>query len=566
MGFGGENRMVFFLTVQRGRGKTCDLYTAAQRITEERAKKSGRKQSKFLLARIKIRYGAIYALPTNPPISTSDDLGYALHRHFSRWLVIAIDERFGSKSDDACRCSICSTNDKCLGGIMIRSFGGRTITALAVLLLASLAVPSQVHAADLSDTNSGDTAWMIVATALVLFMTIPALALFYGGLVRTKNVLSVLMQCLVLTALMSVIWVAFGYTMAFDTTGMEKDVVNLHSFIGGFSKAMMKGVTPESVSGSIPEILFAAFQMTFAIITPALMIGAFAERMKFGAVLLFSTIWLIVVYLPICHMTWGGEGGLFYDWGVMDFAGGIVVHITAGLGALVACIMIGPRAGYPRHLAPPHNLTMTVTGTAMLWVGWYGFNAGSALEANGTAAMALMVTHISASVATLVWMGIDWLTLGKPSVLGAATGSIAGLAAITPASGFVGPLGAFAIGACSAAICYIFAIKIKNILKYDDSLDVFGVHGVGGLVGTILCGVFAASMFGGNQAGNAEYSIAGQVMTQTMAAVLTAIYTVIASFIILKIIDLAIGLRATVDVETEGLDLGEFEERGYIMN
>ncbi len=445
-----------------------------------------------------------------------------------------------------------------------RLFSVRGGLGLAVFVLA-LIQASPAHAVESTAIDSGDTAWILVATALVLFMTIPALALFYGGLVRTKNVLSVLMQCLALTALMSIVWVVCGYSLAFDTTGMVPGEVNIHSFVGGFSKAMMNGVTPDSVSGTIPEILFAVFQMTFAIITPALMIGAFAERMKFSAVLAFSTIWLLVVYIPICHMTWAGAGGLFYDWGVMDFAGGIVVHITAGLGALVACVMIGPRSGYPKHLEPPHNMTMTVTGTAMLWVGWFGFNAGSALAADGTAAMALLVTHLSASTATMVWLLIEWFKLGKPSVLGAATGSIAGLAAITPASGFVGPLGALAIGATSAVMCYLFATAIKRKVGYDDSLDVFGVHGIGGMVGTVLCGVFASSLLGGNDGGNATYNIASKVTTQVMAAASAAIYTVIATFIILKVLQLTIGLRVDGTSEAKGLDLTEHEERGYIL-
>ena len=435
------------------------------------------------------------------------------------------------------------------------------VAPLSLVLL--LAAPS--FGADADTIDTGDTAWIIVATGLVLFMTIPALALFYGGLVRTKNVLSILMQCLILTALMSLIWVVIGYSLAFDSAGMEAGTVNINSFIGGLSKVMMSDVSAASISGTIPEILFAAFQMTFAIITPALMIGAFAERMKFTAVLIFSSVWLLVVYIPICHMTWGGAGGLFADWGVMDFAGGIVVHVTAGLGALVACVMIRPRKGYPRELEPPHNLTMTVTGTAMLWVGWFGFNAGSALGANGTAAMALMVTHLSACTATLVWMAVEWFKIGKPSVLGAATGSIAGLAAITPASGFVGPIGAIAIGASSGILCFVFATIIKQKLGYDDSLDVFGVHGIGGIVGTVLCGVFAANMFGGNQNGVEDYSIASAVTTQVSATLLAAAYTVVATFVILKLLDLAIDIRVSADVETEGLDIGEHEERGYIM-
>jgi ammonium transporter, Amt family len=346
----------------------------------------------------------------------------------------------------------------------------------------SIDTSSEGIAAAAPQLNSGDTAWILTSTALVLFMTIPGLALFYGGLVKSRNVLSLLMQCLSLTAVLSIIWVICGYSLAFDTTGMSKGTVNLNSFIGGVSRLGMFGMTPDTLKGTIPEILFAAYQMTFAVITPALMIGAFAERMRFSAVLWFSSLWLLVVYVPICHMTWAGDGGLFADWGVMDFAGGIVVHITAGVSALVACVVVGPRAGYPAMRVPPHNMTMTFTGTAMLWVGWFGFNGGSALAANGTAASSLLVTHISACVATVVWMAIEWIKLGKPGVLGAATGSIAGLAAITPASGFVGPIGALVIGAVSAVVCFVFSTEIKKRFRYDDSLDVFGVHGVGGIV------------------------------------------------------------------------------------
>lgn len=445
-------------------------------------------------------------------------------------------------------------------------FGFRVGRALALIVLLGLLAGSPASAQDADGSaalSAGDTAWILTSTALVLFMTIPGLALFYGGLVRTKNVLSVLMQCLALTALLSIVWVVCGYSLAFDSTGMSKDTVNVHSFIGGLSKSMMSGISGDTLSGTIPEILFAAFQMTFAVITPALMIGAFAERMKFSAVLIFSAVWLLVVYVPICHMTWGGDGGYFANWGVMDFAGGIVVHVTAGFGALVACVMIGPRAGYPKGLDPPHNMTMTVTGTAMLWVGWFGFNAGSALAADGTAAMALLVTHLSASVATFVWMMIEWIRLGKPSVLGAATGAIAGLAAITPASGFVGPIGAIAIGATSAALCYTFATIIKQKVGYDDSLDVFGVHGVGGFLGTVMCGIFAASALGGSA--DANYSIAGGVMTQLMAATIAAVYAMIASYLILKAIEITIGIRIDGSGETKGLDLSEHEERGYIL-
>jgi Amt family ammonium transporter len=443
--------------------------------------------------------------------------------------------------------------------ILSKRFIAGSFLFLASILLGNSSV---LAAEEPAAINSGDTAWILISTGLVLFMTIPALALFYGGLVRTKSVLSVLMQCLVLTALMSVLWVVVGYSLAFDDTGMEAGKMNLHSFIGGFEHVMLKGITIDTMHGSIPKILFVAFQMTFAAITPALIIGAFAERMKFSAVLIFSSVWLLVVYCPICHMTWAGEGGLYADWGVKDFAGGIVVHITAGFAALVACIMIGPRSGYPSHLDPPHNLTMTLTGTAMLWVGWFGFNGGSQLAADGTAAMALFVTHLSASVATLVWMAIEWVKLGKPSVLGAATGAIAGLAAVTPASGYIGPMGAIAIGASSGVVCFIFATMIKQKFRYDDTLDVFGVHGVGGFLGTIMCGVFAAKQFGG---GGVDGGISSQLKYQTMAAVSCAIYTVIATYIILKLIQLTIGIRVDGAAEDRGLDLAEHEERGYIL-
>ena len=433
-------------------------------------------------------------------------------------------------------------------------------TLIVFIWLTLILSPQIAFAQDAPTLNAGDTAWVLTSTALVLFMTIPGLALFYGGLVRSRNVLSVLMQCLALTAVLSLIWVVCGYSFAFDSTGMVKGSMNLHSFIGGFSHVGLISMTPDTVKGTIPEMLFASYQMTFAVITPALMIGAFAERMRFSAILWFSSLWLLVVYVPICHMTWAGEGGLFADWGVMDFAGGIVVHITAGCSALVACIMVGPRSGYPTSRVPPHNMTMTFTGTAMLWVGWFGFNAGSALAANGTAASALLVTHISACVATVVWMGIEWIKLGKPGVLGAATGSIAGLAAITPASGYVGPIGAIAIGAVSAFACFFFSTTIKKRFGYDDSLDVFGVHGVGGIVGTLLVGVFAASSIGGVKV---NLDIGQQLKVQFFAVVIAAVYSILATFVLLKITQFAVGLRVTGKAEQQGLDLTEHEESGY---
>ncbi len=399
--------------------------------------------------------------------------------------------------------------------------------------------------------SAGDTSWVLTSTALVLFMTIPALALFYGGLVRTKNVLSILMQCLVLTALMSLLWLGGAYSLAFAEEG--------NAFFGSFTeKFFLRGITPDTPRGSIPELVFFAFQMTFAAITPALIIGAFAERMRFSAMLLFSSFWLFLVYAPICHMTWGG--GLFSEWGVFDFAGGIVVHITAGIAALVLCIVLGPREGYPRKPMPPHNLTMTFMGTAMLWVGWFGFNGGSALAADGNAAMAVVVTHISAAAATLAWMAIEWVKYGKPSVLGAATGAIAGLAAVTPASGYIGPFGGFAIGLISGGVCWYFATTLKNKFGYDDSLDVFGVHGVGGFLGTVLVGIFASEIFGG-LAG--DLAIPAQLWTQLLAAILTCVYTGVATFILIKLTGLIVPIRVDANDELEGLDIALHEESGY---
>jgi len=408
--------------------------------------------------------------------------------------------------------------------------------------------------------DSGDTAWILTSTALVLFMTIPGLSLFYGGLVRTKNVLSVLMQCFVLTSLVTLLWLFFGYSVAFDTTGMQAGVTNLHSFVGGLGKAFLSGVGTDSLSGTIPETLFFAFQLTFAIITPALIVGAFAERLQFKAMLLFMVGWLTLVYLPICHMTWGGPGSFFGDLGVFDFAGGIVVHITAGVAALVLCLVTGPRRGWPHTPMPPHNLTMTVMGTGMLWVGWFGFNAGSALSAGGSAAMALVVTQVSAATAALTWMVIEWKRAGRPSVLGIVTGSIAGLAAVTPASGFIGPFGGVAIGLAAGAACYWASVVLKFKLGYDDSLDVFGVHGVGGFVGTVLAGVFASQIFGGLEG---DLAIGRQVGIQLLAATITAVYSGTISFALAKIIDGTVGLRIDDVSEQQGLDLSDHGEAGY---
>ncbi len=407
--------------------------------------------------------------------------------------------------------------------------------------------------------NSGDTAWMLTATALVLFMTIPGLALFYAGMVRAKNVLSVLMQCFAITSLITILWMVIGYSLAFDTTGMQEGVTNLNSFIGGLDKLFLSGVTVASLTAAIPESVFMTFQLTFAIITPALMVGAFAERMKFSAMLWFMGIWSLVVYAPIAHMVWSGPGGLFWDMGVLDFAGGTVVHINAGIAGLVAALVLGKRKGWPTTAMPPHSLVLTVIGASMLWVGWFGFNAGSAVAANGTAGMAMAVTQIATAAAALAWMFSEWLGHGKPSVLGIATGAVAGLVAITPASGYVGPMGALVIGLVAGVLAFLASTKLKRALKYDDSLDVFGVHAVAGIVGAVLTGVFAATTMGGV----ADIQIGSQLWTQIKGVVITVIYCGVATYIILKVLDVVMGLRVTEEQETEGLDIALHDERGY---
>jgi Amt family ammonium transporter len=414
--------------------------------------------------------------------------------------------------------------------------------------------------ADEAVLNSGDTAWMLTATALVLFMTIPGLALFYSGMVRSKNVLSVMMQCFAITGLISILWVVYGYSLAFDTTGMEKGVTNLNSFVGGLNKAFLSGLTPDSLIGAFPESVFIVFQMTFAIITPALIVGAFAERMKFSAMLIFIAVWFTLVYAPMCHMVWSGDGAFLWDEGVLDFAGGTVVHINAGIAGLVACLVLGKRKGYPTTPMAPHNLGYTLVGAAMLWIGWFGFNAGSAIAANGTAGMAMLVTQIATAAAALGWMFAEWITHGKPSALGIASGVVAGLVAITPAAGTAGPMGALVIGLASGVICFFCATSLKRKLGYDDSLDAFGVHGIGGIVGAVLTGVFAAPVLGGF--GTVE-DIGAQVWIQIVGVLVTVVYTGIVTFVILKVLDLVMGLRVSEESETVGLDLSEHNERGY---
>lgn len=402
--------------------------------------------------------------------------------------------------------------------------------------------------------DGANTSWILTSTALVLFMTLPGLALFYGGLVRSKNILSVLMQCFAIAGIVSVLWLIAGYSIAF---------ADGNAYFGSLSKFMLAGVLEGSLSGDIPESLFVLFQMTFAIITPALIVGGFAERMKFSAVVMFSAIWLIVVYAPVTHWVWGG--GWLGEMGLLDFAGGTVVHITAGVAALVAAIVIGPRNGFPNKPMPPHNMTMTITGAGMLWVGWFGFNGGSALAANGDAAMAMLVTHISAAAGAITWMFYEWVKFGKPTALGTVTGLIAGLGTITPASGFVGPSGALVIGITAGIVCFNAVILIKQKWKIDDSLDVFPVHGVGGILGTILAGVFASDQLGiFSGQGLAEgMTIASQVNVQLIGVVSTFVYTAVATYIILKIVDMITGLRVSAEEEQQGLDIISHEERGY---
>ena len=443
---------------------------------------------------------------------------------------------------------------------------------LSGILLATLVAPSLVLAQQQTPApvlNSGDTAWMLTATALVLFMTIPGLALFYCGMVRTKNVLSVMMQCFAITSLVTILWALYGYSLAFDSTGMVAGVTNFNSFLGSFGKAFLSGVKPDSLwqpvaaaPNAIPETVFMVYQMTFAIITPALIVGAFAERMKFSALLWFMGLWLTLVYLPIAHMVWGGPGSFLGGRGVLDFAGGTVVHINAGVAGLVACLVIGRRKGYPTISMPPNNMTLTVIGACMLWVGWFGFNAGSAVAANGTAGMAMAVTQIATAAAALAWMFAEWLAHGKPSVLGIVSGAVAGLVAITPASGFVGPMGSIIIGLIAGALCFLAATKIKRALGYDDSLDAFGVHGVGGAVGAILTGIFTDAALGG--VGYAEgITMGGQLWLQIQGVLVTLVYSGIVSLIILKVLDAVIGLRVDDEKEAQGLDLSQHEERGY---
>lgn len=426
------------------------------------------------------------------------------------------------------------------------------VLAQATPSSAAPAAPASAPAAAKPKLDSGDTAWMLISTVLVIMMIVPGLALFYGGMVRTKNVLSVLMQVFVGFAMVSVLWAIVGYTFAFAEG---------NSFIGGFGKAFLSGVAADSLQGTIPEYVFICFQLTFAAITPALIVGAFAERMKFSAVLWFLGLWLIAVYAPIAHMVWGG--GWIGGMGAIDFAGGTVVHINAGMAGLVAALVLGKRNGFGRIAMPPHNLTFTMIGASLLWVGWFGFNAGSAVAANGGAGVAMINTQLATAAAVLGWMFAEWIAKGKPSLLGAASGAVAGLVAITPACGNVGPMGAIILGAIAGVICFWAAVYLKKSFGYDDSLDVFGVHCVGGIVGAVLVGILCSPMFGGQGFGGENKSIIEQLIVQVEAVLFTLIYTGIVSFILLKIVDMIVGLRVADEVEAEGLDLAEHGESAY---
>jgi len=431
------------------------------------------------------------------------------------------------------------------------------IIALTLRSLLLLSLPTVAFAQD-SAVDTGNTAWILTSTALVLFMTLPGLSLFYGGLVRTKNVLSVLMQCFAIAVVISLLWIVVGYSIAFGPADSP--------YWGGLSKFLFNGVGIDSMSGDIPETVFASFQMTFAIITPALIVGAFVERIKFSAMLLFSVLWTLVVYFPVAHWVWGG--GWLMDMGLIDFAGGTVVHVTAGVGALVFALTLGPRKGFMTSAMVPHNLTMSFTGAGMLWVGWFGFNAGSALGANGSAGMAMFVTHISAATGAMTWMAIEWIKFGKPSGLGAITGMVAGLATITPASGSVGPAGALLVGLSGGLICYFATTSLKNKLKIDDSLDVFPVHGVGGIIGTFLAGILVSAnlgIFSGNGLADGM-TIGSQLGVQVIGILATGIYTAIVTIVLIKLVGMVTsGIRVTEDQEQAGLDISAHEEKGYAM-
>jgi Amt family ammonium transporter len=430
--------------------------------------------------------------------------------------------------------------------------------ALALLPLSAFA-----QAASVTKLDSGDTAWMLTASMLVLMMTIPGAALFYGGMVRAKNLLSVLMQCFAITALVTVLWMLYGYSLAFSTAGMHAGTTNWHSIIGGLDRAMLAGLKPDTLYQTVPESVFVMFQLTFAIITPVLIIGAYAERMKFSAMLWFSGLWLTFVYLPVAHMVWGGPGSLLGDLGVLDFAGGTVVHINAGIAGLVACLVIGKRRGWPQTHMPPHNLGYTVVGASLLWLGWFGFNAGSAVAANGSAGMAMLVTQIATAAAAIGWTAVEWATHKRASVLGIASGAVAGLVAVTPAAGTAGPAGALLIGFVAGVVCFFTATRLKHRLGYDDSLDVFGVHAIAGIIGALLTGPFAAPKLGGF--GTVTRPLL-QLWIQAKGVGFTIAWSAVLSWAILKLVDRVIGLRVDAEQEQMGLDIAEHEERAYNLS
>ncbi|GLK75004.1 ammonium transporter [Methylopila jiangsuensis] len=442
-----------------------------------------------------------------------------------------------------------------LGSVL--RWGAPALAAGLMMSAAAFAQDAAAPAAAAPTVDKGDVAWMIVSCVLVLFMTIPGLALFYGGLVRAKNMLSVLMQVSAIACLMMVVWIVYGYSLAFSGG---------NAFIGDFGKIFLSGVTSESLADTftdgvkIPEYIFIAFQMTFAAITPALIIGAFAERIKFSAVLLFSVLWVTFCYYPIAHMVWASNGMIF-NWGALDFAGGTVVHINSGVAALVGALVIGKRVGYGKDIIAPHSLPLTLIGAGMLWVGWFGFNAGSNLESNAGTTLAVLNTFVATAGAGLAWMFVEWAAKGKPSMLGLASGIVAGLVAITPAAGVSGPMGALVLGAVAAVVCFIFCTTVKNALGYDDSLDVFGIHGVGGIVGAIGTGIVVSPALGG--VGVDGYAMASQVVTQIKAVAVTIVWTGVGSFILYKIVDVLVGLRVSVEEEREGLDLISHGERAY---
>ncbi|MDR1890296.1 MAG: ammonium transporter [Zoogloeaceae bacterium] len=431
---------------------------------------------------------------------------------------------------------------------------------ISMVPLLFLCVFSPAALAEGETLDTGTTAWMMTAAALVIMMCLPGLAMFYAGMVHAKNPLSVFSQFFATAGVIAVLWVVFGYSIATDTTGMEAGVYNLHSFIGGSSAFFLKHLTPDSISAGMPESVLITFLLSFAIITPALVAGGFAERMKFVSAVLFMALWFTFVYAPMSHMVWGGPGSLMANWGVIDFAGGTAVHINSGIAALVACLVIGKRKGYPQHLMPPHNLTMCLTGAALVWIGWFGFNAGSAVAANGSAGMAMLNTQIGACAGVLGWMSVEWLKNKRPSALGIASGGLAGLVGITPGCAFVSPLGAIAIGVISGMACFCFVAIVKRKYGYDDTLDVFGLHGVGGMVGAILTGVFALPALGGYAA---DATLVPQLIAQIKGVLFTILYCGILSWIILKLIDKTIGLRVDPEVESTGLDQSEHSENAY---